>query len=110
MAHGKFEFQGRGGSFLWLCIWTWILTTITLGIYFPWAYCAQQRWLAKNTLIDDKRLVFKGRGGGLFGNYLLIWFLSIITLGIYFPWGFCRFRRWQTRNLFFADEGDLEKA
>jgi len=66
MAHGKFEFKGRGGSYLWLAIWTGILTAITLGILWPMAYAAQQRWEKRNTFIDGKQLVFKGTGMGIF--------------------------------------------
>ena len=107
MAHGNFEFKGTGASYFWLLIWTNILTAITLGLYFPWAYCANQRWIAERTFIDGKQLTFKGTGGSFFGTWLLIAFLSIITLGIYAPWGYCRLKRWQINNLYFADEGDI---
>lgn len=109
MAHGQFEFKGTGGSYFWLLIWTGFLNAITLGLFFPWAIAAIQRWNAKNTSIDGNRTVFEGTGGGFFGNYLLIWILTIITLGIYFPWGYCRIQRWITNNTYFADEGDIEE-
>ncbi len=108
MAHGEFVFQGKGGSLLWMYIWTSLLIMITFGIYFPWAYCHWQRWRAKNTYIDGQQLVFKGTGGTLFGIWLLTWFLCLITLGIYGPWGFCRYLRWQASNTYFADPGDNE--
>jgi len=38
-----FEFDGSGFGYLWLCIWTTVLTVITCGLFFPWAYSAQQR-------------------------------------------------------------------
>jgi len=108
MAHGKFEFQGRGLSFLWLSIWTGMLTAFTLGLLWPVAYAAQQRWVARNTRIDGKQLVFKGSGLGIFVLWLKIAFLSIVTIGIYAPWGWCAIMRWQTNNLYFADPGDIE--
>lgn len=110
MARGNFEFKGTGLSFLWLVIWTGILIIITIGIAWPWAYTAQQKWLAEHTYIDGNQLTFSGTGLGIFGTWLLVVFLSIITLGIYFPWGYCKIRRWQTNNLYFADEGDIEKV
>lgn len=109
MAHGKFEFKGTGGSFLWLIIWTSILTVVTFGLFFPWAYAHNQKWIAERTFIDGKQLCFKGTGAGFFGTWLLIVFLTFITLGIYAPWGFCRLKRWQTNNLYFADTADIEK-
>ena len=108
MAHGKFEFKGTGGSYLWLYIWTAVLTIITAGIFSPWAYSAQQRWISKNTWIDDKQLVFKGTDAGIFGTFLLSILLTLITAGIYAPWGYARLKRWQTNNLYFADPGDVE--
>ncbi|AEV28838.1 putative membrane protein [Sphaerochaeta pleomorpha str. Grapes] len=108
MPFGRFEFRGTGGSYFWLCIWTTVLTTLTLGLFYPWAECAVQKWKAKNTYIENKQLVFKGTGGGLFGTWLLIIILCIITLGIYIPWGFCRLERWKTNNLYFAGHGDNE--
>jgi len=108
MAKGNFEFKGGGGSYFILVLWTSILTAITLGLYYPWALSAIERWKAKNTYIDNQQLVFKGSGGGIFGTYLLIIILSIITLGIYIPWGACRIQRWKTNNLYFADIGDNE--
>ncbi|MCD6335065.1 MAG: DUF898 family protein [Candidatus Latescibacteria bacterium] len=109
MPHGQFEFRGNGLSLLWLAIWTNILTALTLGLFWPWAYCVQQRWIAARTFIDGKQLVFKGTGLGIFGTWLLIMILTLITLGIYAPWGYCRILRWKTNNLYFADPGDIEE-
>ena len=71
MPHGKFEFQGTGGSYFWLMIWTSILTALTLGLFWPWAYSIQQRWIAERTFIDGKQLMFNGSGVSFFGNWLL---------------------------------------
>ena len=109
MAHGKFEFKGTGLGALWLFLWTVVLIVFSVGIFFPWAYSAQQRWIAERTFIDGKQLCFKGTGIGFFGTWLLIVVLTLITLGIYAPWGYCRLKRWQTNNLYFADTADVEK-
>ncbi|MFZ1746742.1 MAG: DUF898 family protein [Nitrospirales bacterium] len=104
MNHQRFDFRGTGFSCLWLFIWTWVLTVITFGLFFPWAYSAQQRWISEHTFIGNRQLVFQGTGLGFFGTWLLIMVLTIITFGLYMPWGFCRLKRWQTNNLAFADE------
>lgn len=74
MSEGNFEFNGSGLSYLWLVLWTGILTLITAGLAYPWAMAAKERWHAKNSKIDGKKLVFKGTGMGFFGNWLLIMF------------------------------------
>jgi len=110
MANGKFEFDGEGLSFLWLMIWTSILTVLTLSFFSPWAYVIRQKWIAEHTTINGKRLTFRGTGGGLLGTWFVVMLLCLITFGIYLPWGFCRIKRWQISNLYFADEGDVEKG
>ena len=108
MAHGKFEFNGIGGGFFWLSLWTSILSILTLGIFVPWAVATQMRWIAAHTKIDGKQLCFKGSGAGFFANWLLIIILTVITIGIYLPWGIVRYVRWIIENTYFADPGDVE--
>jgi len=109
MPSGNFEFRGRGLSYLWLAIWTGLLSAVTLGLLWPVAYAAQQRWIATNTFIDNKQLVFTGSGLGIFVVWLKILGLSLLTIGLYAPWGWCSIKRWQTNNLHFAEAGDIEK-
>ena len=54
-----FEFDGSGFGYLWLCIWTTVLTVITCGLFFPWAYSAQQRWICSNTYVNGRQLRFE---------------------------------------------------
>ena len=108
MAYGKFEFNGSGIGYLWLFIWTALLTFLSFGLFFPWAVSATQRWMAANIKIDGKQLCFKGSGVGFFANWLLIFILSIITFGIYIPWGAVRLFRWVVNNTYFAGAGDVE--
>ncbi len=93
-----FEFKGSGFGYFWVCAWTTLVTFVTGGLFFPWAYSAMQRWICKNTYVDGKRLEFIGSGFGFFFQWLLIYILSIVTFGIYIPWGYCRFKRWETEN------------
>lgn len=97
-----FEFRGSGFGYIWVLLWTTIVSILTLGLFFPWAYSAQQRWIASNTYIDGRQLVFNGTGLGFLGNWLLIMVLTIITLGLYLPWAYCRLKRWEIENTTFA--------
>ena len=99
-----FEFRGTGFGYLWLLIWTSVISVITLGLYFPWAYSALQRWIADNTYVNDRQLVFTGSGIQFLGHWLLIMILTFITLGLYAPWAYCQLKRWETENTYFADE------
>ena len=46
-----FVFVGSGLGYLWLLIWTTVVSIITVGLFFPWAYSAQQRWICANTYV-----------------------------------------------------------
>ena len=99
-----FEFRGSGFGYIWLLLWTTVVSILTCGLFFPWAYSAQQRWIASNTYIDGRQLVFNGTGLGFLGIWLLILVLTIITLGIYIPWAYCTIKRWEIENTTFAEE------
>ncbi|MBR3134297.1 MAG: DUF898 family protein [Clostridia bacterium] len=79
-----------------------IITTITLGICFPWAYCMVYGWEAKHTVVDGKRLRFDGTALQLFGNWIKWLILTIITLGIYSFWLQIALRKWKTKHTHFA--------
>lgn len=98
MSRGIFEFRGSGFGYIWLLVWTLFLTAITCGLFFPWAYSAQQRWIAANTYLNGQQLQFIGTGLGFFAQWLLIVIFTLITLGLYAPWGYCRLKRWEVEN------------
>ena len=99
-----FEFRGSGFGYIWLLVWTTVVSILTFGLFFPWAYSAQQRWIASNTYINGRQLVFNGSGLGFLGTWLLIMILSAITLGLYIPWAYCRMKRWEVENTTFAPQ------
>ncbi len=80
------------------------LVTITLGIAFPWAMCMLERWKAKHTVINGRRLKFTGSGLGLLGKYLLGMFLTFITFGIYGIWFGLSLEKWRVKHLVYEDD------
>ena len=80
-----------------------LVTFLTLGICFPWAYCMVYRWEAKHTVINGKRLRFNGTALQLFGNWIKWFLLTIITLGIYGFWVNIKLKKWQVMHTEFAD-------
>ncbi len=75
-----------------------LITTITLGICLPWAYCMVYGWEAKHTVIDGRRLTFDGTAVQLFGNWIKWLLLTIITLGIYGFWVSIKLKQWRTKH------------
>lgn len=102
MQQPTFEFRGSGLGYVWVLLWTTVASVVTFGLFFPWAYAAQQRWIADNTYIGGRRLAFHGTGMGFLGHWLLIMVLTTVTLGLYTPWAYCQVKRWETENTAFA--------
>lgn len=78
-----------------------IICGLTFGIALPWAVCIRERWYAKHTIIDGKRLVFDGTGAQLFGNYIKWFLLTLITFGIYGFWLSIKMKAWVVSHTHF---------
>lgn len=85
------------------------VSTISLGLLSPAMICWKERWLAKHTYINGRRLVFDGTGSQLFGKYILWLLLSVITLGIYLIWMPIRKEQWVAKHMHFEDGSDTER-
>ena len=75
-----------------------ILTFISFGLLYPFVICYKQKWFAKHTIINRKKLIFKGTSLSLVGHYFLWWFLSLITFGIFSLWLPIKIWKWKAKN------------
>ena len=80
-----------------------IVTILTLGICYPWAFTMVYNWEVKHTIIDGKRLKFDGSAIGLFGLWIKLLLLIIITLGIYSFWVSISLKKWKTKHTYFIN-------
>ena len=96
------EFDGGLLGLIGISILQGILITFTFGLGAPWAVCIRERWVAKHTIIDGRRLTFDGNGGQLFGNYIKWFLLTIVTLGIYGFWLSIKMKQWVVKHTHFA--------
>ena len=83
---GDSYFDGGVLGIIGVNLFSNILTFISFGLLFPFVVCYRQKWFAKHTIINRKKIVFTGKSLNLIGNYLLWWFLCIITFGIFGLW------------------------
>lgn len=79
-----------------------LITIITIGICLPWAVCMIQKWEAKHTVIEGRRLAFDGKAIQLFGNWIKWLLLTIITIGIYGFWVTIKMKKWVVKHTHFA--------
>ncbi|MBO5138259.1 MAG: hypothetical protein J6B89_01295 [Bacilli bacterium] len=73
-----------------------LITILTLGICYPWAFCMVYSWEAKHTVIDGKRLYFDGKAIQLFGLWIKWLIFTVITCGIYALWINISLKKWKT--------------
>lgn len=94
------------GGLLQLIGWSLLgifITTITLGICYPWALCMVYGWRINHTVVEGRRLQFNGSAVGLFGNWIKWFLLTIITFGIYGFWLSIALEKWKAKNTAFAN-------
>lgn len=88
------KFTGKLWGLICLGLKQFLLCLVTLTLGTPWAICMRERWIAKNTIIDNKQVIFDGKGIQLLGNMIKWGFLCIITLGIYSLWVGLKYKGW----------------
>lgn len=79
-----------------------LITALTLGVCFPWAYTMIYSWEARHTVINGKRLDFDGSAVSLFGQWIKWLLLTIVTLGIYSFWVQIALKKWRTKHTYFV--------
>ena len=104
------KFTGRLIGLIGVSILQWLISVCTIGIAVPWAVCIKERWVAKNTTIDGKKLTFDGKGIQLFGNYIKWLLLTVITIGIYSLWLGIKMKQWVVKHTHFVPEAEAPAA
>jgi len=96
----RLEYRGTGLDLLGELLLIYILSALTLGIYFFWGYARLRRHILTHTTVDGRPLQFTGTGGQYFGVAFVNLLLTTITLGLYSLLGFASVRelRWDAEN------------
>jgi uncharacterized membrane protein YjgN (DUF898 family) len=66
----RLKFFGDGAQFFGILIVNAILTTITLGLYYPWARAKTMQYLWQETEFAGSRLTFHGTGAEMFKGFI----------------------------------------
>ncbi|MDB4103118.1 YjgN family protein [Acidimicrobiales bacterium] len=94
----SFYFDGGAATYFGTGLLAFLVTVLTLGIAFPFALVLRERWKAKHTYIEGRRLMFTGTGMGLFGNWIKWLLLMTVTFGIYTFWVIPRITKWKVER------------
>ena len=96
-----FVFDGRAATFAGIWVLCIVVTVGTLGLGFPVAVVSKERWRARHTMIEGRRLVFTGSAVGLLLRWVVWEVLIVVTLGVYSLWVVPRMTRWRVEHLAF---------
>lgn len=80
----RFQFFGKGSEYFAIMIVNWLLTLITLGIYYPWARAKRLKYVFGQTALNDERFHFSGTGEEMFRGFIKVILFYIVLLGGYF--------------------------
>lgn len=64
------SFTGKGSEFFKIIIVNWLLTLITLGLYYPWAKAKQLQFLYGETHLNNDPFTFHGTGKEMFKGFI----------------------------------------
>jgi uncharacterized membrane protein YjgN (DUF898 family) len=77
-----FSFTGKGSDYFAIEIVNFLLTVVTLGLYYPWAKAKSLQYLYRKTELDGTPFVFHGTGREMFIGFIkgLGVFVALYTL------------------------------
>ena len=78
------NFHGKGGEYFSIVIVNWLLTVITLGLYYPWAKARQLQYLYGATELEGDRFTFHGTGKEMFKGFIKAILIFAIIYGGFF--------------------------
>ena len=90
----RFSFRGRILEFVKLFVGGSLLTTITVGLYYPFFDTRRHGFLTSQSYFGNQTFSFDGHGRELFGGYLLTLLLLLPTLGLSWFWFLARKQRY----------------
>ncbi|WP_333852579.1 YjgN family protein [Epilithonimonas sp.] len=68
----NFSFKGKGSDFFGVVVVNWLLTIITLGLYYPWAKERTLKYLYANSYLEGDNFQFTGTGKEMFIGFIKI--------------------------------------
>ncbi|QHL87127.1 DUF898 family protein [Nibribacter ruber] len=72
------EFQGKGSQLFEIQLANWVLTALTLGLYYPWAKANILRYTYAKTKLSGSSFTFHGTGKEMFIGYLKVMALVVV--------------------------------
>jgi uncharacterized membrane protein YjgN (DUF898 family) len=98
----RFSFRGRLREFVGMFVVGTILTSLTLGLYYPLFITQRQAFMIGNAYFGSRKFDFDGRGRDLLGPFVAMLLLFLPTLGLSWFWFSARRHRYFTDHTRFG--------
>ena len=98
----RFSFRGRARDFVGIFVVGTILTSLTLGVYYPVFVTRRQAFMMSHSYFGSRKLDFDGRGRDLVWPFLKMILLFVPTLGLAWFWFSARRQRYFTGHTRFG--------
>ncbi len=94
----RLEYRGEALGLFFENFLIWLLTPLTLGLYFFWGWVRRKRYILTHTYVDNRPLDFTGSGGEYLVLALTNGLFTLVTVGLYALLGFATVRTlaWET--------------
>ena len=80
----RLAFTGQGGDLFAVLIVNWLLTFITLGVYYPWAKARRLQYFHEHTELDAHPFHFHGTGKEMFVGFIKAVGLLVLIYAVFF--------------------------
>lgn len=80
----RFSFTGQGGDLFAVLIVNWLLTFITLGLYYPWAKARRLQYMYEHSELDSHPFHFHGTGKEMFKGFIKAVLLFVVIYAVFF--------------------------
>ncbi len=90
----RFSFRGETWDFLKIFAFGSFLSTITLGLYFPFFDAKRYHFMISQSYFGSQKFTFDGCGRDLFRPFLFSLLLTLPTLGLYWFWYWAKRQRY----------------
>lgn len=87
-AEHRLQFHGSGGTLLKIYLVTFLLSLVTLGVYYFWGKARIRKYLASSIDLDGDRFQFHGTGGELIRGFVVAVLVFGTLFGQLFLWQF----------------------
>lgn len=77
------KFNGEGAELFGIMIINWLLTAVTLGLYYPWAKAKELKYTYGTTSLDNDPFAFHGTGKEMFIGFIKAVGILILIYGVF---------------------------